>query len=666
MNVATVESDTPLTVAGAPAASPPFATLSRLSIVEPLVSFIVFDASVATPIATPSAMLGDTAVASPRSSELHRLLLTSATASSQRPSAGPDSPAAWLETVPVRTDAAGDASRAAAAAAQWESAATALLLDVPTAPADSELVTHSSEPPCSSPTSFEWRGSGGGPGGCTSDHDEGVPGAGHAAADVSPTAAEAAETGTPTAPSMEELLRAMLLQTAAPPPPATTVATARSVSEPGASASDAAATTPSPPVGAASHGSEAASSASGTSPSTPSLPVTPSGSPGAADAERPHTDAGALVAAPVVHRAPANTPSRLASWIRSRVSQNKIRFRDGDFNLDLTYITRRIIAMGYPAHGTEYYIRNPIDEVERFFDERHGGHFRIYNLCAERAYDSVQRFHGCFRRIPFEDHNAPSLPLIMRFVRDAAAFLDADAANVVGVHCKAGKGRTGIMVSCLLFYMYSARFASANAAMDYFDTQRTSDGAGLTIPSQRRYVKYFEQVLSECHGAVPFPPRRLGLREVLIRVARQSSILHTGDLYFVVSNHERVLLDSRVLFPRGPTISAAGCVFAFSSLKADVEVPTLEGDVKVAVFRRRPIVISGKESTACYLWFNTTLCPSLNMTFHREELDKVDVAAVGKSVMVSLSLARVGEVVAPEAPCSVQTALATVANSARE
>lgn len=50
--------------------------------------------------------------------------------------------------------------------------------------------------------------------------------------------------------------------------------------------------------------------------------------------------------------------------IRSIVSQKKKRFTEEGFNLDLTYVCPRVIAMAFPAEGTiEKMYRNPIDKV---------------------------------------------------------------------------------------------------------------------------------------------------------------------------------------------------------------------------------------------------------------------------------------------------------------
>ena len=49
--------------------------------------------------------------------------------------------------------------------------------------------------------------------------------------------------------------------------------------------------------------------------------------------------------------------------VRQCVSLKKKRLRDEGFDLDLTYITPHIIAMGYPAEGIEGKYRNHKDHV---------------------------------------------------------------------------------------------------------------------------------------------------------------------------------------------------------------------------------------------------------------------------------------------------------------
>jgi protein-tyrosine phosphatase len=49
-----------------------------------------------------------------------------------------------------------------------------------------------------------------------------------------------------------------------------------------------------------------------------------------------------------------------------------------------------------------------------------------------------------------------SFQLMRDFCEDASAYLDADPANTAVVHCKAGKGRTGLMICALLIHKASA------------------------------------------------------------------------------------------------------------------------------------------------------------------------------------------------------------------
>jgi hypothetical protein len=73
--------------------------------------------------------------------------------------------------------------------------------------------------------------------------------------------------------------------------------------------------------------------------------------------------------------------------LRGLVSKKKLRYQQDGFDLDLSYITPRIIAMGFPSEGTEAVYRNPLPQVQKFFEQKHPSHFRIYNLCSERKYE---------------------------------------------------------------------------------------------------------------------------------------------------------------------------------------------------------------------------------------------------------------------------------------
>ena len=57
--------------------------------------------------------------------------------------------------------------------------------------------------------------------------------------------------------------------------------------------------------------------------------------------------------------------------LRQCVSLKKKRMRDEGFDLDLTYITSNIIAMGYPADGIEGSYRNHKDQVSRYLKMKH-------------------------------------------------------------------------------------------------------------------------------------------------------------------------------------------------------------------------------------------------------------------------------------------------------
>ena len=138
-------------------------------------------------------------------------------------------------------------------------------------------------------------------------------------------------------------------------------------------------------------------------------------------------------------------------------------------------ITDRLIAMGMPAENTLYKLsRNPAAEVDKFLESKHSNKYRIYNLCIEQyaQYSSgdSQFASGAVLHYPTSDHNPAELAMLHHFALSCQAWLQADPENVAAVHCKAGKGRTGVFICAALMAMQGLR---ADAALELFETQRT-------------------------------------------------------------------------------------------------------------------------------------------------------------------------------------------------
>ena len=189
--------------------------------------------------------------------------------------------------------------------------------------------------------------------------------------------------------------------------------------------------------------------------------------------------------------------------LKEIVSEGRIRMHRRNYDLDLVYITRRIIAMGYPATGCESFYRNSFTDVKQFLTEEHGNKYKVYNLCMEksRIYKKTAFGGPKVSLFPFQDHQSCPVKLMLEFCIDVCIFLLKDDENVAAVHCKAGKGRTGTMICAYLLFTGVA-LNSVNA-FEMYGTRRSKEKRGVTVPSQRRYIQHFETYLS-CNFQRPY------------------------------------------------------------------------------------------------------------------------------------------------------------------
>ncbi|XP_011505932.1 PREDICTED: phosphatidylinositol 3,4,5-trisphosphate 3-phosphatase and dual-specificity protein phosphatase PTEN isoform X3 [Ceratosolen solmsi marchali] len=283
----------------------------------------------------------------------------------------------------------------------------------------------------------------------------------------------------------------------------------------------------------------------------------------------------------------ANTISnmKMTNPIKGLVSKRRKRFTADGFDLDLTYIKDNLIAMGFPAEKLEGVYRNHIDDVVKFLESKHKDHYKIYNLCSERSYD-CKKFKQRVATYAFDDHNPPSLELIKPFCEDVHTWLTQNDSNVAVVHCKAGKGRTGVMVCCYL--LHSKQCRTATEALNFYGTERTTDRKGVTIPSQRRYVNYYSTLVQE---GLNYQPVTLILREIKLDPI---PTFNGGQGYhFVISEANTKIFSSETYEVRKGTSTL--------SIPLQHSVP-IKGDIRVDFYNAPKVK---RKEKLFHFWFNT-------------------------------------------------------------
>ncbi|KAI3503278.1 hypothetical protein L1887_31718 [Cichorium endivia] len=305
------------------------------------------------------------------------------------------------------------------------------------------------------------------------------------------------------------------------------------------------------------------------------------------------------------------------------VSQSRRRIVVGGYDLDMFYITDRILTMSFPLELKKAMYQDPMMQVKEVLERKHGGHYKVYNLCIDQDNDSSY-FKTPVERYPFDDNHAPSLQMVNEFCESVHSWLSSDRKNVIFIHCKAGKDRIGLMVSSYLVY----KGMLVEEALQLYADKGTRNNIGVMKPSQRRYVNYWQKCLSVSDGCPP----KVNLPKPSTRELRRIQLSDTKNIesiFFVVSEMQEVPgqryrspADSCRNFCRKIRNGGLGEIEedeeAQSYLDCNFrETVQVTGDVCATFYEKK---IGGRLFYAC---FNTAFIENNSIQFSIMELDKV-------------------------------------------
>lgn len=329
--------------------------------------------------------------------------------------------------------------------------------------------------------------------------------------------------------------------------------------------------------------------------------------------------------------------TNLETAARQLISQNKRRYQQDGFDLDLTYVTNRVIATSFPSSGVWAIYRNPIDKVAHFLDTKHLERYKVFNLCSEKTYDT-SHFHERVERVLIDDHNVPSLEQMQEFISHVKEWLGSHSDNVIVVHCKGGKGRTGTMIC--IWLIESGVFTSAANSLDYFGNRRTDTNVskkfqGVETPSQSRYVGYYEWMKN--HGGQLPDKVNLRITEVVI----------TGMMYLGAGNGSDFWME--VDQGRGNTVFTAvfgthkNCTVEYSPTSDTLTIklincPVVKGDTRVLFQTSSSDVPKHYEDCPFYFWFHTGFIQDNELMLRRDDLDNPHKSKTWKFYRESFSV----------------------------
>ncbi|XP_069377746.1 auxilin isoform X1 [Paralichthys olivaceus] len=229
--------------------------------------------------------------------------------------------------------------------------------------------------------------------------------------------------------------------------------------------------------------------------------------------------------------------------------------------LDIAYITSRIIVMTYPAESVQIGYQNHVEDIRSFLDSRHADHYTVFNL-SQRNYRGA-KFSNRVSECNWPSRQAPSLHNLFAVCKNMHNWLKQNPKNVCVITCSDGRALSGVLV-CAMF-CFCHLFNNPVPAMQLLSAKRP--GSGLW-PSHRRYIGYVCSMVSEkpslphskplvikalTMSPVPcFNKQRSGCRPFCDVLLGETKIFTTAQEYERMREHR--VQEGKVVFPLGVSV----------------------------------------------------------------------------------------------------------------
>uniref|UniRef100_A0AAQ5XNR3 Tensin 3 n=1 Tax=Amphiprion ocellaris TaxID=80972 RepID=A0AAQ5XNR3_AMPOC len=276
------------------------------------------------------------------------------------------------------------------------------------------------------------------------------------------------------------------------------------------------------------------------------------------------------------------------------------------YELDLTYITERIIAVSFPRGCSEEVYSHNLKDVTRMLKSKHADNYLIINL-SERRHD-LSKMNPKTLDTGWPDLHAPPLDKICTICKAMESWLNADPLHVVVIHCRGGKGRIGVVISS--FVHFTDVSASADQALDRFAMRKYYDDkvSALMTPSQKRYVWILNSLLSgsmkinasplflHCvilHGIPNFDATRVC--RPYIKVYQGMQAVYSSGVYHIGQGHR-----DRVCISLEPA-------------------QLLKGDIMIKCYHKSDV--TSEREVIFRLQFHTGAVQGYNLMFEKEDME---------------------------------------------